>query len=32
VAKSVTATLVVHISGGVNPTGITLTGTGVPPN
>jgi hypothetical protein len=32
VAKSVIATLVLHISGGVNPTGITLTGTGVPPN
>jgi hypothetical protein len=28
VARTVSATLVLHLSGGVNPTGITLTGTG----
>jgi len=28
VAKFVTATLVLHLSGAVNPTGIILTGTG----
>jgi hypothetical protein len=28
VARSVSATLVLHLSGAVNPTGITVTGTG----